>query len=246
MRIIRYLENSDNPGIIINCEALNFNCACDASYATHTPNLSTKGHTGFIVSMGPTRSYVHARSGKQKTASTSSTDAEVIGMVEALKYCVWMRNILTELHITPLSKVIVSQDNKSVIMMGTEYTNTKKSKHILTKLTFIKSMQESGAIDIVYLRTDDMTADVLTKALHGFFYTKHVTEMMGLKWRAKFHEEGVKKRRYHVGPGKRVASNPASESGEVMQRHTAEKRPSSITQSTDDNRITKKVKFAHV
>ena len=194
MRIIRYLEVSDNPGVIIYCEALDLRCACDASYAIHTPNLDTKGHTGFIVSMGPTNSYVHGRSGKQKTASTSSTDAEVVGMVEAIKYCVWMRNILTELHITDLKSVIMSQDNKSVIMMGTEYTNTKKSKHILTKLTYIKSMQDSSVIDIVYLSTDDMTADVLTKALHGFFFNKHVWNMMGLKWRGKFIEEGVKKK----------------------------------------------------
>ena len=87
----------------------------------------------------------------------------------------------------------MSQDNKSVIMMGNEYTSMKKSKHLLTKLTYIKNMQENSVIKIVYLSTDNMTADVLTKPLHGFFFTKHVRNMMGLKWSGKFHEQDKKK-----------------------------------------------------
>ena len=186
MRIVRYLEVSDAKGIYINCESLDIQCKCDASYAVHTPNLNTKGHTGFVVGLGSNMSYVHARSGKQKTASTSSTDAEVVGLCEALKFCTWCRNVLTELHITDLQKITVYQDNKSVIMMGTEYTAMKHSKHILTKLTYIKSMQESGAIRIQYLSTEEMTADVLSKALHGIQFNKHISSMMGLAWRNRF------------------------------------------------------------
>jgi len=183
-RIIRYLEVSDNPGVIINCEALDIRCNCDASYSTHVPNA--RGHTGFIVSMGPTNSYVHARSGKQKVGSTSSTDAEVIGLVEACKFCYWMRSVLTELHITALSMIKMVQDNKSVIMMTEGYTNMKHSKHLLSKMDFIISMRERKMLDIAYLATGEMTSDVLSKALHGTLFHKHIWNMMGLMWRRYF------------------------------------------------------------
>jgi hypothetical protein len=138
-------------------------CACDSSYGVHTPDTETKGHTGFIVGLGPNMSYIHARSGKQKTATTSSTDAEIVGVCEAIKFCTWLRNILTELRITPLSKIKVYQDNKSAIMMASESTSTKRSKHILTKITYIKYMQQSGAVYLDYKNTLDMSADVLSK-----------------------------------------------------------------------------------
>jgi len=87
------------------------------------------------------------------------------------------------------------QDNKSVIMMSTEYTNDTKSKHILTKLTYIRSVQRSGAVDIEYLNTEDMTADVLSKALHGYLFNKHVTSMMGLRYRSMFKSSQVVKKK---------------------------------------------------
>jgi hypothetical protein len=97
----------------------------------------------------------------------------------------WLRTTLTELHITDLAEIVVYQDNKSVIMMGTEATSMKRSKHLLTKLTYIKSLQQSGAIGLQYLCTEEMTADVLSKALHGQAFRDHVTRMMGLQWRNK-------------------------------------------------------------
>ena len=47
-------------------------------------------------------------------------------------------------------------------------------------------MQLSGAVEYIYLDTKDMTADVLSKALHGHFFDKHITKMMGLKWESRF------------------------------------------------------------
>lgn len=186
MRIIRYIEGTKDVGIHINCESLQLYCSCDASYAVHTPAKDTKGHTGYIVGFGENMSYLHGRSGKQKAASTSSSDAEIIALCEATKMCVWMRELIRELQIVGLSEIIIHQDNKSVIMMSTEDTLTKKSKHVLTKLTYVQSMVMSSAIKIQYLATGEMTSDVLSKPLHGAVYYKHVKQMMGLKWAHHF------------------------------------------------------------
>jgi hypothetical protein len=37
-------------------------------------------------------------------------------------------------------------------------------------------------VDIEYLSTDLMTADVLSKALHGTAFYTHITRLMGLDW----------------------------------------------------------------
>jgi hypothetical protein len=92
-RVVRYLENTKEMGIHIFCESLQVHSKCDAAFATHSPQDQAKGQTDFVLGLERGMSYLHSRSGKQKTASTSSTDAEMIALCEALKMCVWMREI---------------------------------------------------------------------------------------------------------------------------------------------------------
>lgn len=186
MRIIRYLEKTREVGVYLNCDSLDLHCSCDASYAVHSPGGDTKGHTGFVVGFGSNMSYLHGRSSKQKGAATSSSDAEIFALCEALKMCVWMRELIRELQITDLCQVTVQQDNKSVILMSTEATLNKNSKHVLTKLTYIKELVKRDVVKVVYLCTKDMTADVLSKPLHGASFYRHITNMMGLQWRSYF------------------------------------------------------------
>ena len=181
-RVIRYLEGTAELGVHLNCSSLQLHCSCDASFSVHTPGLSTKGHTGYIIGFGPEMSYIHGRSGKQKTASTSACDAEIIALCEATKMCVWLRNIISELQITPLEQIVIYQDNQSCIQMCTNETLTGNSKHLLSKITYVHGYTQSSAVTLQYVPTDEMTADVLTKALHGKPFDKHVTQMMGLKW----------------------------------------------------------------
>ena len=89
-------------GTIIHCTDLGIWAVCDASFGTH---VDGKGHTGFFLALGERRSYVHGRSGKQKIGSTSSTDAEVLAMVEALKMAMWLRELLWELQVTKLQQI---------------------------------------------------------------------------------------------------------------------------------------------
>ena len=71
-RILYYLVYTRDLGITIRCEGLQLKCLCDASYGVHDDGRS---HTGYIITLGETRSYLHARSGKQKLTATSSTDS---------------------------------------------------------------------------------------------------------------------------------------------------------------------------
>ena len=187
LSIVRYLEGTKDLAVHINCDSLQLFCSCDASFAVHTPGNNTKGHTGFIVGFGNSMSYLHSRSCKQKLGSTSSSDAEILALCEALKFCVWMRELIRELHVTELQPVHMYQDNKSVIVMCTSAAaQLKNSKHLLTKLTYVRHLVVTGAVDIEYLATGDMTADVLTKPLHGEPFYQHVKQMMGLRWSDKF------------------------------------------------------------
>jgi hypothetical protein len=177
MKIAKYLQETPDLGLVLHCTSLQVNIWADASYAVHHDG---KGHTGYIIYLGD--SYVHARSGKQKLQSTSSTDAEVIAAVEAVKTAVWLREILRELRIAPLDHMMLYQDNSTCLTMIGEDSKCKISKQILTKIVYIKDMVTTGAIVSQHIKTDVMTADVLTKPLVGDTFKKFRQDMMGLKW----------------------------------------------------------------
>lgn len=182
-RVLRYLKGTTELGVTIHCEDLRLHCHCDASYGSH-PNGSS--HTGYVVSMGSTKSYVHARSGKQKTASLSSTDAEVIALVDCLKVVVWLRDLLQELDLGRLTPTAIYQDNKSALFMVTDTrAKYRRSKHILTKIAFARDLHREGAIEMIYCDTKSMIADVLTKPLQGAQFILLICLILGINFIAK-------------------------------------------------------------
>jgi hypothetical protein len=124
-------------------------------------------------------SFLHCRSGKQKLCATASTDAEIIAAVEAVKFMIWMRNLIAELQLVSMHDMELMQDNMSSIKMHTEQTKTKRTKHLLTRVQFIKSYVKSDALRITWVATKLITADVLTKPLQGVDFFAHVTTLMG-------------------------------------------------------------------
>jgi hypothetical protein len=98
-RIIHYLGYTPTLGIKIKCKDLQLVLQTDASHGLHADG---KGHTGFMITLGNNFSYVHARRSKQRLVAHSSTEAEVIAATDCIKMGSWVRNIITELGITPI------------------------------------------------------------------------------------------------------------------------------------------------
>jgi hypothetical protein len=119
---------------------------------------------------------VHGRSAKQKLTATSSTDAEVLAMVESLKQATWIRNIITELNISLLSPVTLYQDNKSAIIMVETDAKNKRSKHILSKITNARELHKLDIIAVIYLCTTDMVAEDLLKSRYTANHSDCIAE----------------------------------------------------------------------
>jgi len=177
-RILQYINNTQALTLTIKCDDLQLHAYCDASYGCHNDG---KSHTGYYIAMGRNNnSYLTAKSAKQKLTAISSTDAEILALTDVTKTTIWLHNLIKEicnkanlspeLYITP---TIVYQDNKSAILLVSQQTKQRRSRHILIKTTFIKEQILRGIITLRYLSTDTMTADMLTKPLQGQLYYKH-------------------------------------------------------------------------
>jgi hypothetical protein len=158
-RIKNYLHKTQEIRIILHCEDLQIQISCDASFAMHADG---KGHTGFILSLG--HSYLHARSGKQKFTATSSTEEEIIAAVDACKMAIWILEISRELDITELKPTNLLQGNKSCLIMVCDPSTFKRSKHLRTKVQYLRDLKKLGIITAENLPTADMVFDLLTKS----------------------------------------------------------------------------------
>jgi hypothetical protein len=102
---------------------------------------------------------------KQTIVALSSTEAEFVALTHAGKEALWMRHFISEIF-QPLNYPIkVYSDNQSAIAItyGTQqYTRTK---HFDIRLYFLRDIIEKQEAKLVYLPTEQMLADILTKGL---------------------------------------------------------------------------------
>ena len=120
IRILRYLNNTVNYGVVINCKDLTINAYADASYTSH---IDGKSHTGYILKIGD--AYLSSKSVKQRVGTLSSTDAELVAAVDCLKTVIWIKELIDEIKYLKINKIVLHQANKSLIILLSENTKFK-------------------------------------------------------------------------------------------------------------------------
>ena len=130
----------------------------DASFAVH-PDF--KSHTGSSMTM-------LVKSGKQKLNSRSSTEAELIGVDDAMTMILWTK-LFMEAQGYAIEENIIYQDNKSSILLEKNGRKSagKRSRAINIRYYFVTDHVEKGNVTIEYCPTDEMIADFMTKPLQG-------------------------------------------------------------------------------
>jgi hypothetical protein len=169
-RVVKYLQGSQDLGICLQPDPMSnvhMESFVDASYACHP---DAKGHTGIYVAIG--RGPIFVRSSKQKLVAKSSTEAELIALSEATSQVIWCREFLLAQGYD-LGPAKIYQDNKSTIQLAEKGKSTsERTKHINVRFFFVHDRMESGEIELEYMPTEDMVADILTKPLQGAQFEK--------------------------------------------------------------------------
>ena len=118
----------------------------------------------------------------------------------AAKECIWLRCLIGELFPALLSPTTLYCDNQAALKLATDDNYHARTKHIDIRYHFIRQVIASHDIDVTYCLTDDMTADILTKALPHWKVACHV---LGLRLRCAsggvLESQGVQGTRTHGG-----------------------------------------------
>ena len=138
--------------------------------------------TGYVIVINGTS--VSWKSQRQPTVAMSSTEAEYMALFAVTQEVIWLRRLLKQVKSSSSSQAkeptVVYQDNKSTILLASNPSQHSRTKHIHTKFHFVRDQVNEGNIKIEYKSTEDMVADILTKAVSRVKLNKHL-KSLGLR-----------------------------------------------------------------
>ena len=116
----------------------------DALYGTH---WDCRSHTGDVMYMG--KGEILSFSRKKKTNTAISTEAELVGIADAIGLIMWVKYFMEAQGYTIDSNILL-QDNKSNILLAKNGRSSagKKSKHINNLYFLITDNVQQGDLEI--------------------------------------------------------------------------------------------------
>src|SRR5436190_3436288 len=144
-------------------EARSFICASDASFADNT--LDRKSSQGYIMLLFG--GAIAWKANKQNTVTTSSTEAELLALLQTTKEAIFTSRLLKALTLQLNEPLVIECNNSQTLRLVTE-----ESMKLSTKLCHVDIhnhwlCQEYAERRVLFNWTPmrDMIADSLTKAL---------------------------------------------------------------------------------
>jgi hypothetical protein len=105
---------------------------------------------------------------KQELNTTSSTEAEIVGVHDAMSQIIWFRYFLLAQEVK-VSKIILFQDYQSVIILhfNRMVSGLRNTRLMNVRYFFIKDQIKAGEVEILHCPSSDMIDDFFTKPFQG-------------------------------------------------------------------------------
>ncbi|CAL9017123.1 unnamed protein product [Prunus brigantina] len=176
-RVLRYIQGTIDFGIVFEKgKETTLIGYCDSDWAGSEDDM--RSTSGYAFTMGS--GVFSWASIKQNTVALSTAEAEYISAAEATSQAKWLRFVLEDFGEEQIEGTQIMCDNTSAIAMAKNPVFHQKSRHINRKFHFIREAIQAKEIELVYCRTEEQIADILTKALPKDRFA-YLRELLGVK-----------------------------------------------------------------
>ena len=162
-RVLRYVKGTMGEGLVYKRgEALPVWGYSDASYGTCLDTFRSRSGWVFMSAGGA----VSWGSKLQEVVALSSCEAEYMGLTYAAQEGIYLRQLQDELEEGAKGRKESLQllaDNQASIKLANNPVFHKRSKHIAIKWHWIRERVENGEVEVDFVGTREMAADMLTK-----------------------------------------------------------------------------------
>ncbi|XP_049936458.1 retrovirus-related Pol polyprotein from transposon RE1 isoform X4 [Nymphaea colorata] len=185
-RILCYLKK--NPGkrlLYVQQRSLEVEGYSDANWAGCVD--TRRSTSGYCVYLGG--NLVVWRSNRQDVCSRSSAEAEYRAVATGVSELLWLKILLTDIGIEIEGPMRMYCDNKSVINLANNPVLHDRTKHVEIDRHFIRERIDAKELMLPYMKSEDQTADILTKALSVTPFERNVSKLGMFDMYAQLEEE---------------------------------------------------------
>jgi Reverse transcriptase (RNA-dependent DNA polymerase)/Integrase core domain/GAG-pre-integrase domain len=173
-RIFRYLKGTKDLWLGYGGAVKELVGYADADGSMSEDRKAVSGYA-FLINGGA----VSWSAKRQEIISLSTTESEYVAATYAAKEALWLRQLISQLFGINLDATTLFSDNQSAIALTKEHQYHARTKHIDVRFHFIRWIIEDGKLRLIYCPTNEMVADILTKALVSA-KVKHFASELGL------------------------------------------------------------------
>lgn len=177
-RVLRYLKGTRELWLVYGDTRNGVKGFSDADWGSTTEHRHSISSYVYTLDGGA----ISWSAKKQNVVALSSTEAEYIALTHAAKEALWLRYILADIIHPDIAKhpLTLHCDNRSAIALAKDNAFHPRTKHIDIRFHFIREAVEDNKLTLEHLRTEDMPADLFTKALpHPRL--EHLSALFGLR-----------------------------------------------------------------
>ena len=116
---------------------------------------------------------------RQEIVSLLTTESKYIAATYAAKEALWLQQLILQIFGITLKTTTLFSNNQSAIALTKEHQYHAHTKHIDIRFHVICWIIKDGKLRLIYCPTEEMVADILTKALISM-KVKHFARELGL------------------------------------------------------------------
>ena len=116
----------------------------------------------------------------QSIVALSTTEAEYVSAVSAAQEILWLRSLFKEMGYDIKQPTTLCVDNQSALQVMKNPEHHGRMKHLDLRFYWLRDAVKAGLIDVRYISTKDMPADIITKALSRGV-VEEMRRMLGLR-----------------------------------------------------------------
>ncbi|KAH9392459.1 hypothetical protein TYRP_005538 [Tyrophagus putrescentiae] len=161
-QVLNYLRHTKHRSLLLGeRDQSSLVTYADANFA---PAGDRKSQSGAVFQLAG--STVGWLSKKQKTVSTSTTEAEYIALSLATNETLWLQHLLEEMGVDVVLPTTIYEDNQPAISIATNQRNPGLAKHLDVKLHAVSDYHQKGFIKVSPVASKNQLADGLTKVIN--------------------------------------------------------------------------------
>ena len=175
-RLLAYINSTRDIPLCLEMDSsypVKISASIDSSHATHG---DYRGHTGVYITLG--KGCIQAISVKQTINTKSSAETELVAVSDGATPVINVQNIILSQGLL-CEPAMIDQDNQSTLaMLDRGQATGPTSRHINIRYFWLTDRISAGEVQVRFMQTEDMTADVLTKPLQGNLFYKHRSTLL--------------------------------------------------------------------